>query len=137
MTCYNVVFRPSEFCQIFPPKSMKWHFPDSRFKNFPGEHAPGPPQQNSRQRRSTRAFGPRFQPPQSQTASYGPECYVLITVITIINYTLLLLLLLTITIINYIKSYIKLYTLLHFYLMNYGTVKCSPHSKNMYMDLLK
>ena len=31
-----------------------------------------PPQQNSRQRRSTRAFGPRFQPPQSQTASYGP-----------------------------------------------------------------
>ncbi len=52
---------------------MKWHFTDSRFKNFPGEHAPGPTQQNSRQRRSTRAFGPRSQPPQSQTASYGPD----------------------------------------------------------------
>ena len=37
---------------------------------------PDPPQQNSRQRRSTRAFGPRFQPPQSQTASYGPEKYM-------------------------------------------------------------
>jgi hypothetical protein len=41
LICYNVVFWPSEFCKL-SPKSGKWHFRDSRFKNFPGEHALDP-----------------------------------------------------------------------------------------------
>jgi hypothetical protein len=38
-------------------KSGKWHFRDSRFKNFPGEHALDPLENSCARRRSTRAFG--------------------------------------------------------------------------------
>jgi hypothetical protein len=38
-------------------KSGKLHFRDSRFKNFPGEHALDPIENSCARRRSTRAFG--------------------------------------------------------------------------------
>ena len=39
-----------------------------------GSMPPDPPQQNSRQRRSTRAFGPRFQPPPPIANSFLRAC---------------------------------------------------------------
>jgi hypothetical protein len=55
LICHNVVFWPSEFCKMAHPKSGKWHFRESRFKNFPCE--PWIPRKLVHIRCSTRAFG--------------------------------------------------------------------------------
>jgi hypothetical protein len=40
---FNKCFLTVRIPQNLPPKSRKWHLRDSRFKNFPGENAPGTP----------------------------------------------------------------------------------------------
>ena len=54
--------------QNLPPKRWKSHFGEYTFQNFPGEHAPGPPEHGSRLWRS---HPPPTPPPQTKHPGYA------------------------------------------------------------------